>query len=132
VEDTQSVAMFNGIQYLQENALGQFILTHILTSFCNIEEQVTLWAIFEDNINAIRIIHYLVHRHNVRVRRCEIVEAEFPVLESNLSAVQWGAISVELAERLDGVPDSSVDVDSQVHHAVCAGADYPYQLEALP
>ena len=67
VVDAQVMAVFHGIQDLKEYALGQFILTDILSSFCDIEEQVTFRAILQDNINAIRVVNNLVHGNNVGV-----------------------------------------------------------------
>ena len=123
--------MFHGIQNLEENILGHIILTHILSSFRYVEEEVTFWTIFQNDVNAVRVIHNFVHGNNVRVSGGEVVQTKFPVLESNLSLVQGGAIRIEFAECLDGISNARLDVDRQIDHAIGSGTDNIYQFQAI-
>lgn len=114
--------MFNGIQDLEENLLGQVILTNILASLGDVQEQVTFRAIFENNVDAIRLVHNLEHLDHIAVCGCQVVETNFTLLVGNLSALQRGSIHVELAQALDGIANSSVDVEGQVDDAIGSGS----------
>jgi len=129
VVDSERVAVFNGIQYLQENSLGKIVVPDILTTFSDVEKQVTLRAIFQNDIDAVRVVNNLEHRDHVGVGRGQIVQTDLPVLESNLSAIQWGSIWVELAEALDGITDSGLDIHGGIHDTICASPQDGRQLQ---
>ena len=57
--DSNRVAVFNGIQNLEESALGHGIVTHVLALLGDVGEQVTFWAVFNDNVCAVRSVHNL-------------------------------------------------------------------------
>jgi hypothetical protein len=63
--DTQTMAMFHGIQNLEKGPSDKRIIVHIPTSFRDIREEVSLWAIFKDNVGAIGIVDNLEHGHNI-------------------------------------------------------------------
>ena len=127
--DPPAVAVFYSIQDLKEYALGKIVLTDILSAFCDIVEEITLWAVLQDNEDAVRAVDDLQHGHHVGVGRSIPVQADLPGLEGHLSLVQRGSIGVELAERLDGIPDVGEYVDSRVDHSVCACTQNPVQPE---
>ena len=95
--DTPVVAVLHGIQDLQEDTLGQVVLTNILAALGDVVEQVTLGAVVQHNVNAVRAVHDLQHGDDIRVVRGLVVESDFPLLESKLPAVQGHPIGVELA-----------------------------------
>lgn len=117
--DPPAVAVFYSVQDLKEYPLGKIVLTDILPALCDIEEEITLWAIFQDNKDAVRTVDDLQHGHNVGVGRSVPVQADFPGLEGHLSLIQGCPIGIEFAERLDGISDIGVDVDGRVDYSVC-------------
>lgn len=128
--DSQVVAVLHGIQDLEENVPGQFILTNILTTFSNIQEEITLRAILENNVDAVGIIHNLEHLHHVGVVGCLPVKTDLSLLVGKLAGLQLGSIGVELAEALDGVFTSSLEVDSEVDNAISASSQDLSQLQS--
>lgn len=65
VVNSKLMAVLHGIQDLEEDLLGKFILTHIPTTLRDIQEEVALGAILQNNIDAVGIIHNLKHRHHI-------------------------------------------------------------------
>lgn len=45
---------------------------------------------------------------------------DLPSLECGLSLIQRASIGIELAQGLDGIPGTVVDVHGRVHDAICA------------
>lgn len=129
--DSQSVAVFDGIQNLQKDILGKIILSHILRAFGDVVKEVSFRAVFQDNVGTIRVIHDLEHRNHVGVGRGEVVQAQFPLLEGNLSLVEGESIGSVLAQGLDGIPRSGPDVNGCVDNSICASTNDTNQLEAV-
>lgn len=65
--DSTAVAIAYSVQELEENMLGQNVITNILTKFRNIVEEIALWAIFQNNENAVRFVDNFQHTHHVGV-----------------------------------------------------------------
>lgn len=59
VEDPQVMAVLDGIQDLKEHLLGEFVLTNILTTLCDVQEEIALRAVLKNNIDAVRVVHNL-------------------------------------------------------------------------
>lgn len=59
------------------------------------------------------------------------MEAQFPLLEGNLSLVEWQSFGVVLAQGLDGIPCSGPDVNGSVDNSICASTKDTNQLEAV-
>jgi hypothetical protein len=59
VVDPQVMAVLDGIQDLKEHLLGEFVLTNILTTLCDVQEEIALRAVLENNIDAVRVVHNL-------------------------------------------------------------------------
>lgn len=57
VVDSNRVAVFHGIQDLEESALGHGIVTNVLALLGDVGEQVTFWAVFNDNVCAVGGVH---------------------------------------------------------------------------
>jgi hypothetical protein len=53
------MAVFNGIQNLEESALGHGIITDVFALLGDVGEQVTFWAVFDDNVCTVRSVHDL-------------------------------------------------------------------------
>lgn len=68
MENPEAVAVFYGIQDLKEDPLGKLILTHVLVALRDVVEQVSLRAVFQNNVNAVWIVDNLQHRDHVGVR----------------------------------------------------------------
>jgi hypothetical protein len=124
--DAQSMAVFHGVQDLHEDSLCQVVLTHILATFSDIEEKISLRAVLKNDIGAVRIVHNLQHGDDVGMRRGEIVQAELPVLESNLPTVQRRPVHVEFAKSLHGISNAGLDINSGVDNTVGSGTQDPY------
>lgn len=61
------MAVFDGIQDLHEDILGKVVLSNVLAALGDVEEQVSLRAVLQDNVGAIRVINDLVHGHDIGV-----------------------------------------------------------------
>lgn len=118
VVDSKRVAMFNGIQNLKEDALGQSILSNILTALRDVKKQISLRAILQDDVDAVRLVDDLQHGNHVVMGRRQVVQPDLAVLEGELPAIQRSPIRVELAEALDGVPQARLDVDRAIDDAI--------------
>lgn len=57
------------------------------------------------------------------------MESDFPLLVGNLSAFQWGTIGVILAQTLDCITDTSLDIDGRVDYTIGSGSQDLGQLE---
>lgn len=129
VVDPQLVAVLHGVQDLEEDLAGELILTHVLPPLGDVVEQVTLGAVLQHDVDAVRSVDDLEDRHHVAVARRQVVQPDLPGLEGHLPAVQRRAVGVELAEALDGVPDVGLGVGGRVDDAVRAGPDDPRELQ---
>jgi hypothetical protein len=63
------------------------------------------------------------------MRRSEVVQANLPLLVGNLAAFQRSSIGIVLAQALDSILNSSVDIQGSVDDAVCAGTKDISELE---
>lgn len=78
VVNSQTVAVFHGIQYLEKGPLDKSIIADIPPFFRDIGEEVPFSAIFQDNIGAVLVIDNFEHGHYVRVGGCSIMELDLP------------------------------------------------------
>jgi hypothetical protein len=85
---------------------------------------------YENNIDAVRVIHNLKHLDHVGVFRRLPVKTDLSLLVGKLSLFQRGSIGIELAQALDSVFTSGLKVDSQVDDAIGAGSKDVSQLES--
>jgi hypothetical protein len=88
VVHTQPMAVGYSIQDLQKSILCGSIITNILTSFCNIREEIPLRAVLHDHIDMVRSIHNPQKGYYVRVGRDLIMQAHFSLLKELLPAIQ--------------------------------------------
>lgn len=66
--DAMSVAVAYCVENLQKDRTNFCVLADIRAIFCDLGEQVTFRAVFENNVCAVRCIPYLFKTNNVRVR----------------------------------------------------------------
>jgi hypothetical protein len=124
VVDSNGVAIFNGIQNLEEGALGHGIITDILALLSDVGEEIALWAVLDDNICAVGRIHDLDERDNIGVGAGLVVQLDLPLLELPLARLK-----TNLVERLYGIGDVGLDVDGRVDDAVGSNTKDASQLE---
>ncbi len=114
------MAMFHGIQDLEEGSLDLIVVAHVPTPFSDIGKEITLGTVFQNNVGAVWIVHNLEHRHYVRVCGRRIMEPYFPGLEFSLPAVQRVTIGRRFTEGLDRIPRMGEMVDCRIYHAIGA------------
>lgn len=129
VVDPKSMAVLNGIQNLKKDSLGEIILTHILSAFGDVVEQISFRAILHDNVGAVMVIDDFEHRDHVGVCRGRVVQPYLPGLERDLSSVQRSSVGVELAEALHGILYTGLDVDGRIDDSVGTRPQYAGQLQ---
>jgi len=61
------MAMFHGIQDLEEGSLNIFVVAHVPTPLSDIGKEITLGTIFKDDVGTVWIVHNLEHGNYVRV-----------------------------------------------------------------
>lgn len=127
--DAELMAVFHGVQNLEEDLLGKIILPNVLTALRDVQEKIPFRTVFKDHVDAIGIVHNLQHRHNVLVCRCQVVQTNFPLLVSNLATFQWGSVGIELAETLDRIANLGVNIDGGVDHTIGTSSKDVRQLE---
>ena len=113
VVDSNGVAVLNGIQDLEESPLGKGIITNVLALFGDVGEQVTLWAILNDNVCAVRGVHNLYQRNNIGMSTGLVVELDLPLLELLLSGLQGN-----LVQSIDRIRGVGLDIDRGVDYAI--------------
>ena len=87
VVDTVSVTMGNGIQDLEENILCCLVVSDITAVFGNVQEEISLWAVFHDDVSAVLVVEDPQKGNNVWVCRDLVMQAHLSVLEVLLSCV---------------------------------------------
>lgn len=65
--DSQSVAVLYSIQELKEDPLSQDVVAYKVTLFGNVCEEVTLWAVLDNDISAVNISNDLDKVDNIWV-----------------------------------------------------------------
>jgi hypothetical protein len=88
VVDPLGMAKLNGIQDLQENALGQKVVSHIMAAVGDAGEQIPLRAEFDDHIGAVGIIQDLDQRNHIGMLAGMVVKPDLPLLELSLPRIQ--------------------------------------------
>lgn len=86
--DSNGMAVLDGIQNLEESALGQGIITNVLALLGDVGEQVAFWAVLNDYIRAIGRIHDLDQRHHIWVGTGLMMQLDFTLLELALARLE--------------------------------------------
>lgn len=88
VVDSNGMAIFNGIKYLEKSPPGKSIITDVLSPFGDIGKEIALRTVLNDHIGAIRRVHYLYQGNNIWVDTGLVVQLDFPLLELPLPWLQ--------------------------------------------
>lgn len=126
VVNTNGMAELYSIQDLKENGSGQHVVAKVTSTLGNIGKEITLRAVLEDYEGAIRAVHDLGHRYNIRVAAGPVVELYLALLESPLPWLQ-----PELIQGLDSVWNSGVDVQGTVDDSIGANTKDAGQLQTV-
>jgi len=88
VVDPNGVTIFNGIKDLEKSPLGKSIITDVLSSFGDIGKEISLRAVLNDDVRAIRRVHNFHQGNNIWVDTGLVVQLDFPLLELPLPWLQ--------------------------------------------
>ncbi len=125
----QTVAMFHGIQDLEEDAADRLVSPNVPTLLGDVGEEVPLGTVVQHHVGAIRIIHDLEHGDYIRVCRGSIVQLDLPGLEFSLSPVQRLSVGIELVQGLDGIGHARLAVVGFVDHSIRTGPNNAHQFQ---
>lgn len=117
-----SVAVGDGIQDLEENILCCLVISDIATVLGDVQEEISLWAVFHNDVGAILVVEDPQKGNNVWVCRDLVMQAHLSVLEVLLSCVQWESIRGKLVQYLDGILDASENILGKVDNTVSSGS----------
>lgn len=88
--DAERVAVFDGVDDLQEHALDQRVVADIPLTVGDHAKQVSILAIVEDDVDEFPFFDRLVHGHDVAMCRGELMERNLAALELSLARVERG------------------------------------------
>jgi hypothetical protein len=132
VVDTQTVAVFHGIQDLEKRLLDKPVIAHVPTPLRDIGEKVALWTVFQYDVCAIWVVHNLEHGNYVRVCRGCVVKLNLPGLELPLSSIQRFSIGIGFAQGFHSIPGLGAMIEGRIHNSIRSRPQYPLQLQRLP
>ena len=120
--DTESVAVGDGIQDLEEHILCCLVISDITAVLGDVQEEIPFWAVFHDNVGAVLVIEDPQQGNNVWVCRDLVMQAHLSVLEVLLSCVQWESIRSKLVQYLDGILDAGENILGKVDNTISSGS----------
>jgi hypothetical protein len=112
--DSQGVTVFDSIQELQENPLGQNVVSDKITMLCDVGEEITFRAKFNDDISAVDSMQDFDQVDHIWMCASAVVQGDFSFLESALSCIES-----DLWKGLDSIWDVSKGVDCSVDDTIC-------------
>jgi len=124
VVDSNGVAVLDSIQDLEKSALGHGIVSNVLALLGDVGEQITFWAVFNDNVCAVGRIHDLDQRDDIRVSAGLVVQLDLTLLELSLARLK-----TDLVKCLYGIGDVGLDVHGCVDYAVGSYTENAGQLQ---
>lgn len=86
--DSQGVAVLYSIQELKEDPLGQDVVAYEVTMFGNVCEEITFWAVFDNDISTVNIRNDLDKVDNIWMCASTVMQGDFPFLEPALSRIE--------------------------------------------
>jgi len=113
VVDSEGVAVFDGVEQLEEDPLGEDVVTDIVSPLGDVGEQVTLGAVLHDHVGAVGGVEDLDEVDDVGVSTRAVVQRDLTLLELSLASIQ-----ADLRERLYRVRGAGEDIDSSVNDTV--------------
>lgn len=122
VVDTVSVAVGNGIQNLEEYILCCLVVSDITAVLGDVQEEISLWAVFHDDVGAVLMVEDPQKGNNVWVCRDLVMQAHLSVLEVLLSCVQWESIGGKLVQYLDGILDAGENILGKMDNTISSGS----------
>lgn len=125
VVDSKGVAVAHGIQDLEKGAARKLFITSVSSPLGDVGKKVAVRAVFQNHVGAILGVHDFYQGNNVGMTAGPVVELNFALLEFPLAGLE-----VELVQGLDGILDSSVDVDGLVDGSIGTLAEDTSELEA--
>lgn len=128
VVDTVSVAVGDGIQDLEENILCCLVISDITAVLGDVQEEISLWAVFHNDVGAILVVEDSQKGNNVWVCRDLVMQAHLSVLEVLLSCVQWESIRGKLVQYLDGILDAGENILGKVDNTIGSGSQGAKEL----
>lgn len=128
--DAQLVAVLDSVENLQESLLGKQVVANIVTTLGDVEKQVAFGAVLQNNVDAVDIVHDLVNRYDVAMRRSLVVQVNFPLLVCHLAALKRRAIGIELAQALDSIANACGNVNGRVNYTVGTSAENVSKLQS--
>jgi len=82
------MAVLNGIQNLEESPLSESIVANKFTLLGDVGEQVTFWAVLNNNVSAVRSIHDLYQRHHIGMGARLVMQLNLTLLELALTGLK--------------------------------------------
>lgn len=129
--DPAAMAVAYRVQELEEDMLGPHVIANILATLGDVIKEVTLWAVLQDNKEAILVFNNPVHAHHVGVGRRVPMQMNFPGLKHDLAMVQGASVGIEFTQHLDSIAGLVVDVDGRVDDTICACPQNADKSESL-
>ena len=65
MEDSLVMAVLDGIQDLEEDALGKLIISDILVALSDAEEEVSFRAVLQNHVDAVDVLNNLEHGNHI-------------------------------------------------------------------
>lgn len=125
VVNSNGVAVLDGIQDLEEGTLGKGFIPNILGLFCDAGEEITLGAVFHDNVCAVGGIHDLDQRNHVGVSAGLVMKLNLSLLELALARLK-----AKLIERLYSIGDVGLHVHGSVDDSIGTHSKDASQLQS--
>lgn len=120
------MAVPDGIHDLEEDVLGLCILTQVISFLGDFGEEVTFWAVLQDDKGAIVRLEDLLHGHHVRMLAGLVVQPDLTILEAPLPRVDTHPV-----QGLDGVLGAGGDVPRVVDGSIRTHSQDVGQLDLV-
>jgi len=88
VVDSNRMAVLHGIQDLEKGPLGKGIVPNILASLRDVGKEITLGAVLNDNVSAVRRVHDLDQGNHIGMGTGLVMQLDLALLELALAGLQ--------------------------------------------
>lgn len=122
--DSNGVAVLNSVQDLKESTFGPVIITNELALLSDVREEITFRAVLDDNVGAVRSVHDLNQRDNVRVRTSLVVELDLSLLKLALARLK-----ANLVKRLHSIRDVGLEIHGGVDNSISTDTEDTSELK---
>lgn len=124
VVDSDRVAIFNSIQDLKESTLSPLVIADEFALLGDVREQVTFWAVLNDDVGAVRSVHDLDQRNNVGVNAGLVVKLNLTLLKLVLTRLE-----ANFVKRLHSIRNVGLDVHGGIDHSIGTNSENASELE---